>query len=180
MQQLVTQQPQKCLLTGVMAPSPPHRAPHFCSPPCHTSYSISDTSHSSLHSHLLVHTLGPARSLGAPPALWITTPLSNSPTHLPRLFPLLGLGASRSAGGPAPLASPCSLPAHSRVLLQRTREASPTKAPLCDHTDFTRQSAGPPGCCFPGPGFLLSFKWKRRAGRGLLKRTADMEPHVVC
>lgn len=165
-----------------MAPSPPHRAPHFCTPPCHTSYSISDTSHSSLHSHLLVHTLGPARSLGAPPALRITTPLSNSPTHLPRLFPLLGLGASRSAGGPAPLASPCSLPARSRVLLQRTPEPSHSDESPTSVTTLTSQgkAAGPPGCFSPGPGFLLSFKWKRRAGRGLLKKTADMEPHVVC
>ena len=65
----VTQQPQKSLLpTDVVAPSPPGRAlrcarSHFCTPPLRTSYSVSDTSHSSPQSHLPIHTLAPARSL---------------------------------------------------------------------------------------------------------------------
>lgn len=118
---IVTQQPQKSplLLTGVKAP-PSHTHPptepallphsHFCTPPCHTSYFISDTSHSSPQSHLLLHT----RLLQAPseplPGPLDNNTHSNSPTQLPQLFPSLPPSSAAFALLPQPAQAPLAVP----------------------------------------------------------------------
>ena len=68
-----------------MAPVPPGSALRgavtLLHTPFSTSYSVSDTSHSSPQSHLSIHTLAPACSSSPSHTLWITAPFQAHPHH---------------------------------------------------------------------------------------------------
>lgn len=159
---IVTQQPLKSplLLTSVKAPPP---SPHSC--PIHTSAhqpatpaTLLVTLHIPPHNPTCSFTPGSCRLPPSPSqALWITTPIETHPHSRPNCFlPFAQLPGFTLLSQPAqaPPAAP-------------SRALSPTKAQLlCLHW------LPPPGCCLPGPQFLLSF----RAGWGLLKRTAETGP----
>lgn len=170
-----------------MAPSPLHGALHSC--PVHTCAhhpatpaTLLVTLHIPPHNPTCLFTPWLLPSLPAPP-----TPLNNNTLSTHTLA-----GTVSFTGSPclaphrlprlAPLASSCA------PWEQLGSSWSPVQNPLTRRqpsssvgTDFTRQGSWPTGLLLSlGLSFFFChLGWKRRAGRGLLKMTAEVEPHAV-
>lgn len=156
------------LPADVMVPFPPGRALRgpvtLLHTPLGTSYSVSDTSHSSPQSHLSIHTLAPARSPSPSHTLWITTPFQAHPHHCWTISFILRYPPH------TPLRAPhaCFLPGSTQgPLVAQPRPSTPTKAQLLgwEHTPQGWEAAAHLLLSL-GLSFSLSFRLEEKGREG--------------